>query len=81
MNKSRWNRSRAYRQSKSLKKAYKVGDLVMYCWTQRYDGGSPDDELCVVLVCDPEPDGLLTIKPVSGECAFLVNKSEVSCVG
>lgn len=78
MNKSRWNRSRAYRQRNEI--VYRIGDLVMYHWTQRYDGGSPDDELCVVMVCDPEPNGLLTIKPVNGECAFLVNKSEVSHV-
>ena len=77
MNKSRWNRSRAYRQSKSLKKAYKVGDLVMYNWTQRYDGGSPDDELCVVT--EVRGSGL-SLQPVNGECAFPASKSEVSHV-
>ena len=71
---SRWNRSRAYRPKPV---AYKIGDLVMYHWTQRYDGGSPDDELCVVT--EVEEHGL-SLQPVSGECAFLASKSEVSHV-
>ena len=75
MNKSRWNRSRAY--SNIHEQVYKVGDLVMQHWTQRYDGGSPDDELCVVT--EVEEHGL-SLQPVSGECAFLANKSEVSHV-
>ena len=62
MNKSRWNRSRAYRQKHEI--VYKVGDLVMYHWIQRYDGGSPDDELCVVT--EVEEHGL-SLQPVSGE--------------
>ena len=49
----------------------------MYHWIQRYDGGSPDDELCVVT--EVEEHGL-SLQPVSGECAFLANKSEVSRV-
>ena len=75
MNKSRWNRSRAYREKHEI--VYKVGDLVMYHWTQRYDGGSPDDELCVVTGVDEYG---LDLQPVSGECAFLANKSEVTLV-
>ena len=75
MNKSRWNRSRAYRQKHEI--VYKVGDLVMYHWIQGYDGGSPDDERCVVT--EVEEHGL-SLQPVNGECAFLANKSEVSRV-
>ena len=75
MNKSRWNRSRAYRQRNEI--VYRIGDLVIYHWTQRYDGGSPDDELCVVT--EVEEHGL-SLQPVSGECAFLASKSEVSHV-
>ena len=75
MNKSRWNRSRAYRQRNEI--VYKIGDLVMYHWTQRYDGGSPDDELCVVT--EVEEHGL-SLQPVNGECGFLANKSEVTLV-
>ena len=75
MNKSRWNRSRAYRERSE--QVYKVGDLVMYHWTQRYSEGRPDDELCVVI--EVEKHGLY-IQPVSGDCGFLASKSEVTHV-
>ncbi len=75
MNKSRWNRSRAYREKSN--QVYKVGDLVMYHWTQRYDGGTPDDELCVVI--ESRKHGL-SLQPVTGECAFIASKSEVTHV-
>ena len=76
MNKSRWNRSRAYREQRA-KIVYKIGDLVMYHWAQRYDGGNPDDELCVVTGVDEYG---LDLQPVNGECGFLANKSEVTLV-
>ena len=60
-----------------MTKAYKVGDLVMYHWTKRYDGGSPDDELCVVTEVGEHG---LSLQPVDGECAFLASKLEVTRV-
>ena len=75
MNKSRWNRSRAYREKHE--QVYKIGDLVVYHWMHHYDGDPSDDELCVVT--EVEEHGL-TLQPVSGECAFLANKSEVTLV-
>ena len=50
----------------------------MYHWNYRYDTGSSDDELCVVVAIDGE---VMTIQPVNGECAFLACQYEVSCVG
>tara|TARA_B100002019_G_C21010932_1_gene469968 strand:+ start:303 stop:455 length:153 start_codon:yes stop_codon:yes gene_type:complete len=49
----------------------------MYHWTQRYDGGTPDDELCVVI--ESRKHGL-SLQPVTGECAFIASKSEVTHV-
>ena len=75
MTKSRWNRSRVYRERNEI--VYKIGDLVLYHWTQRYSEGRPDDELCVVI--EVEEHGL-SLQPVDGECAFLASKSEVTYV-
>ena len=74
MTKSRWNRSRAYRENHEI--VYKIGDLVVYHWNL-WRVGSPDDELC--LVTEVEEHGL-SLQPVNGECAFLANKSEVTLV-
>ena len=71
---SRWNRSRAYREQRA-KIVYKIGDLVMYHWAQRYSEGRPDDELCVVTKVE---ETTLSLQPVSGECAFLASSSECS---
>ncbi len=76
MNKSRWNRSRTYRQSKSLKQAYRIGDLVVYHWTKN----SHDDELCVVVDLEPESEGVIVVQPVSGECAYPATTNRITHV-
>ena len=73
MNNSRWNRSRV--KPKSHEVTSKIGDLVVYHWSQFVE--RIDDELCLVVAVDGE---VMTIQPINGECAFPAGQHEVSPV-